>query len=168
MVIMNSVGTEVTNVAGTTTGLGNVDGISVGGTVTDDTTTVMVPITEVGTDDGTAGLGIMTTVGEFGMVTMSDGETDVTSVYGTITGDVNVDGIIEAGTVIVETTMTGVIITIVGTDDGTLLLGMMTIDGDPGMVTITDGETDVTSVAGTITGLEIYVGIIEAGTVIVG
>jgi hypothetical protein len=125
-------GTEVTSLAGTITGLEKVDGITVGVTVT---TTVIVPMTELGTDDGTTLDGMITIDGWLEMVTTSVDGTEVTKVAGTITGLVKVDGMSVGGTVTVETTVIIVITSKLGTDDGTTLDGTITIDGDPGIVT---------------------------------
>jgi hypothetical protein len=55
--------------------------------------------------------------------------------------------------VTVETTVTTVTTSMLGTDDGTTLDGTITIDGELGIVTISDDGTDVTTEAGTTTGL---------------
>jgi sorbitol-specific phosphotransferase system component IIA len=102
------------------------------------------------------------------MVTIYFDGTEVTSVAGTITGDDQVDGTeTEAGSEL-GTTVTGIVTTTeVGTDDGTLDHEITTIDGELGTVTIYLVGTEVTSVAGTITGDDQVDGTeIEAGTLL--
>jgi hypothetical protein len=71
------------------------DGITTGGS--DGNVTEAIKL--LGIDDGTFEVWIITTDGDPGIVTMYLGGTDVTNEAGTITGDVQLDGIKVGGTV---------------------------------------------------------------------
>jgi hypothetical protein len=130
----------------------------------------------------------MTTDGEAGMVITSLGGTEVTAEAGTITGLVHLGGMV---TEVTTTTTEGthvqypgvdgwlthwqetegtvgmvviVAITDDGTDDGILLDKITTIDGELGIVMISLVGTEVTKVAGTMTGLVQVDGISDDGT----
>jgi len=121
IVTISLAGTVETSVAGTTTGLDQVVGtLTDGGSDTvDGTAETTEPITVVGTELGTHDDSMMTIEGDDGIVTIwVDGTVDTTEA-GTITGDVQVLGTTEIGTVTVLTTIVTVTTSNDGTDDGT-------------------------------------------------
>jgi hypothetical protein len=98
-------------------------------------TVVISPITVVGTDEGTLDNGTITIPGDPGIVTY--GTLGGRSVGGTTTGDDQIDGTDTVGG-IVTIDGTGVTIgtkTDVGNVDGSLAGVIITVFGDPGMVT---------------------------------
>jgi hypothetical protein len=90
-----------------------------------------------GTFSGRSGLGIMTIDECCGMVTTDYGGSEVTTEAGTMIGVDQKLGIVTLdGTVtVLGTGVIYVTTTLLGIDDGTFVLWMITTDGDDGMVT---------------------------------
>jgi hypothetical protein len=140
MVTTYLIGTLETYETGTTTGETQVVGTTLVGTGTVETTTVTVPISVAGTDDGTYTVSMITTDGYDGMVIMLLDGTAETKVAATMTGETQVDGTRVGSTVMVETT-----VTMVGTltDDGMIETTEAGIEATEKVTTVTvDGKAE--------------------------